>query len=99
MHDRFRPIHPVYRMRNRGARRPWPILSCLAIACFWAGCTAQKKYQVLSFFFDGVPDPNAPRGASGGRGPGEANGTFQPLVASTHKPFVEEKCDACHAGG
>jgi hypothetical protein len=26
-----------------------------------AGCSPQRKYKVLSFFFDGVPDPNAPK--------------------------------------
>ena len=54
------------------------------------GCTdPQKRYQVLSFFFDGVPDPNAPKkqsskhGASGGR-------------TVVHKPFADNLCNSCH---
>ena len=54
------------------------------------GCTdPQKRYQVLSFFFDGVPDPNAPKmqssksGARGGR-------------TVVHKPFADNLCNSCH---
>ena len=56
------------------------------------GCSdPQKRYQVLSFFFDGVPDPNAPqkhstKAASNGRGR-----TF------VHKPFADNLCNTCHS--
>lgn len=60
----------------------------------WLGCTPEKHYKVLSFFFDGVPDPNAPVVTDG-----EEGGTpGQPVArAILHKPFAENKCDACHA--
>src|SRR4051794_38380706 len=32
----------------------------------WVGCTAESKYKTLSYFFDGVPDPNAPKPGAGG---------------------------------
>ena len=36
---------------------------CIALGSFW-GCSPQKRYQVLSFFFDGVPAPGGARGGS-----------------------------------
>ena len=30
------------------------------------GCSAERRYRVLSLFFDGVPDPNAPPGSRRG---------------------------------
>ena len=45
------------------------------------------------------PRPRRPARRPDGGGSGEGTGAFKPLLASTHKPFVEEKCDACHAGG
>jgi predicted CXXCH cytochrome family protein len=55
------------------------------------GCTVtNRNYKVLSFFFDGVPDPNLPAGAvtrvEGGR----------PVVAVLHQPYAEERCEVCH---
>ena len=74
-----------------------PGLVLLALACVgvavWGGCTVTpKNYKMLSFFFDGVPDPTA-------LGPGEtrgANGVVRDARVWVHKPFAEEKCDACH---
>jgi predicted CXXCH cytochrome family protein len=63
----------------------------------WLGCTSESRYRVLSFFFDGVPDPReqvATGGSVRGRLPGG-----QPMVVFSHRPFAEDKCDACHAGG
>ncbi len=76
-----------------------PVLSgsllLLAITLF-LGCTAERRYKVLSFFFDGVPDPNAlqvDRNAeqvvttSGGR----------IIRVYQHKPFKDNQCGSCHA--
>jgi predicted CXXCH cytochrome family protein len=63
-----------------------------ALLAAWAGCTVtEKNYEVLSFFFDGVPPPEAP-----GR-PGAAGATLS-VNSFLHKPYAEENCDACHAG-
>lgn len=60
----------------------------------WLGCTPQKHYKVLSFFFDGVPDPNAP---PEGELDAESATSGRPVPrAILHKPFAENKCDACH---
>jgi predicted CXXCH cytochrome family protein len=70
----------------------------LLASSLWTGCTTQKNYKVLSFFFDGVPDPNAPKLAPGqmlmGRQPGGA-----PIIIYGHKPYQDQNCDACHASG
>jgi len=64
----------------------------LAALLVWAGCSVTKSnYAMLSFFFDGVPDPNAP--GPGGAGAGDATLSAQVVV---HKPFAEEKCESCH---
>ena len=43
--------------------RRWrlPIVGVILAGSVILGCSdPQKRYEVLSFFFDGVPDPNAP---------------------------------------
>lgn len=66
----------------------------------WTGCTPEKRYKVLSFLFDGVPDPNAPVVRSAGSG--DEASTTQPTagnrgpVQSIHKPFADNQCSSCH---
>src|SRR5262245_55403525 len=91
---------------DRRTRPTRPRRICIAVVLplvisfgIWPGCTPEKRYRVLSFFFDGVPDPSlAAAQAHGagvrGRGPGG-----EPMIVFSHKPFAEEKCEACHAGG
>jgi predicted CXXCH cytochrome family protein len=71
----------------------------LALA-FWAGCSVERDYQTLSLFFDGVPDPHAKATTQDSASAelsrlGPAMKQSKP-IASTHKPFAEEKCTACH---
>ena len=88
-------LSPRHRGLSRLRRLTLPVLAvggaalCLAI---WAGCTVTKKnYSTLSLFFDGVPDPFLP--PKGADGPGDSTISASVVV---HKPFAEEKCDACH---
>ena len=62
-------------------------------AAIWSGCSVTpQNYKVLSFFFDGVPDPSVPPGAIGvRRGP-----DGKPTFVVVHKPYAEERCDECH---
>ena len=65
------------------------------IAALLVGCTAEKRYKVLSVFFDGVPDPNAPFAQTSD----ELDSSGKPIVHAVsfaHKPYEEGKCDACH---
>ena len=60
-------------------------------AILWAGCSPEKNYEVLSFFFDGVPDPNAPLLPTASGEVLRRSPTY-----SIHKPFQEERCAECH---
>lgn len=88
-----------HRRSTRSLRtRAAAALALIMALSFWPGCTPDKRYQVLSFFFDGVPDPSlakVPEGASvRGR---SASGA--PLVFFAHKPYADENCAACHVAG
>jgi predicted CXXCH cytochrome family protein len=71
----------------------------LAFSLALGGCSSEKRYKVLSFFFDGVPDPNAPKLT-----PEEqlalqeqgANGNVPKPAGFTHKPYADNQCNACH---
>jgi predicted CXXCH cytochrome family protein len=73
----------------------WRVVALLLLAgcCVFAGCTAQKKYQVMSFFFDGVPDPNAPKVDP--KAFSSQRGTAASPVF-VHKPYAEQNCGGCH---
>ena len=59
----------------------------------WPGCTVTRSnYKALSFFFDGVPDPDAPVGAVDPT-TGEIRAA---AIVSVHPPYAEEKCSECH---
>jgi len=60
------------------------------------GCEPRTQYKVLSFVFDGVPDPDKPveGGQTGGNGNGKAR-----VARSTyreHGPFAAKMCEGCH---
>jgi len=87
---------------NRNATRRTPRLTprwCVALWGFVVvgvaidtGCTVTKdNYETLSLLFDGVPNPNSIAG--GASTPGD---TSLMAVVSTHQPFAQDKCDACH---
>ncbi len=63
-----------------------------ALAAAWLGCSVEENYELLSFFFDGVPDPHAPIGAGFGVGGGRIPGAKY----YTHEPFKEGACTQCH---
>lgn len=69
----------------------------LLLTLLWLiGCgSPRERYKVLSFFFDGVPDPDSPVLVKGQRTPsGQRVVTL--AVVSRHKPFVDGLCDPCH---
>ncbi len=63
------------------------------------GCNAKTHYRTLSFFFDGVPPPEAPK-AEEAKVPSTAEVARKPEALPseifTHKPFGENKCAHCH---
>jgi len=73
------------------------ILPVLFLALLY-GCAGKTRYQVLSFFFDGVPPPGEARGEAGkggrkGGGPGTA--AAKPGYLE-HGPYAAKQCEACH---
>jgi predicted CXXCH cytochrome family protein len=71
----------------------WLAMVLSAAGLLWAGCSVQKHYKILSFFFDGVPNPNA-LPVTGGSG--DREGMLASPTYSVHKPFSEDQCDECH---
>lgn len=66
----------------------------MVLCAVWSGCSVEKYYGTLSFFFDGVPNPDAKARAEAAGGITEdirKSPTF-----TQHKPFVDENCGACH---
>ena len=53
------------------------------------GCsTSASRYKVVSFFFDGVPNPDASKLVV------RQKSTGRPIYV--HQPYAEQKCDSCH---
>ena len=80
---------------EHGRPRVRPALLLLVLvgagAVYWIGCSVQEHYETLSFFFDGVPDPNAPVVGSGSAAARIAGVTY-----FAHQPYVENACHECH---
>jgi predicted CXXCH cytochrome family protein len=75
------------------ARRLWLAAAATGAGVVWAGCSVEKHYELLSFFFDGVPNPNLlpVLAASGDPAAIRLSPTY-----TAHEPFIEQRCDACH---
>lgn len=78
----------------------------LLLGAVGAACSVERNHRVLSFFFDGVPDPDAPQalepGSPGAR-PEEPAADEEPQTPeiaapamSTHPPVAARQCSACH---
>ncbi|MHC4448399.1 MAG: cytochrome c3 family protein, partial [Planctomycetota bacterium] len=76
--------------------RPTGVVAGIAAAALWAGCSVEKHYALLSFFFDGVPDPSAAdaRTAAGGGG----GGSVSAAAVSAHSAYAKRRCADCHGG-
>jgi predicted CXXCH cytochrome family protein len=74
-------------------------LCLLGIALWLLGCgSPEQRYRVLSIFFDGVPNPNAPAAMEPGgtmvsRRPGGPG-----VTVYSHEPYAQNKCNSCHLG-
>jgi predicted CXXCH cytochrome family protein len=75
-------------------RRPLVITlipTAVAVAC-WVGCSVEKDYKILSFFFEGVPTPEE---LAAQRSGGLALATAPNYLI--HSPYAAEACLECHA--
>ncbi len=83
--------------RGEAGHRPplAALIVLLAGAAAWTGCSIEKNYELLSFFFDGVPAPASisDEAAAGRRRPG---GAAAAVRVSAHTAYLERRCAACH---
>lgn len=76
--------------------------SFVAISILTVQCTPEKKFRVLSFIFDGVPDPSKKTelvyssSSDSIRVLSNNNGSSE---LHFHPPYFEKKCKSCHQGG
>ena len=82
-----------------------PVVLCLVMLAAWVMCLAcsqTTRYQVLSFFFDGVPEPGHARATADALGGDRNRPAVEPSPAVlpkryyTHTPFRENRCQGCH---
>jgi predicted CXXCH cytochrome family protein len=73
------------------------VLAAIVVAAslagsIWLGCSVERHYALLSFFFDGVPDPLMLAASKDDLWRVKmAGGTVY-----AHKPWEEEQCSECH---
>ncbi len=87
-----------WRDRDTGPpRRTVALLTLLAVTV-WGGCSVEKHYEVLSFFFDGVPPPATPEEQALAEGtvsgPGRTPGVSG--IVSAHQAYLDRRCALCH---
>jgi len=79
-------------------------IAVLSIPSLIAACSEPGRYRVLSFFFDGVPEPGAERDAQlaldAGPLPDDLVSTVpRQRIIYKHEPYGERRCKDCHSGG
>ncbi|MBI5739745.1 MAG: hypothetical protein HZA16_03400 [Nitrospirae bacterium] len=94
------PLTPLFsKMGAREAMKKSTIfLTIILTAALLYGCEATTRYRVLSFFFDGVPDPEEERVAKVQKGDaGEAG--VKKRTSYQHGPYAAKMCNGCHIQG
>lgn len=92
MTRRIAQLRRAWVRRREGRWSLSAVVLLTVIVGSWTGCSPERRYRVMNFFFDGVPDPNAPEATEGAPRPG----TRTVAIVSRHKPFVEDQCLRCH---
>lgn len=88
------------RNRDQSPKRGWRSVArtalVMAAAAALVACSIEKNYEILSFWFDGVPNPKAKARASASGIGSQPDARSSPTY-SAHRPFVEEQCRECHS--
>ena len=72
------------------------LILCAAAASMW-GCEATTRYRTLSFFFDGVPNPEEVKAAKlQGSGAKDIPRRTAGPSSWGHGPYAAKQCDGCH---
>jgi len=75
------------------------ILPAVALCgLLWGGCSLERDYAMLSFFFDGVPAPMSESEAEALSSAGGASGgsAGSSSIVSAHSAYRERRCAECH---
>lgn len=81
---------------GRGSAAPgWVALGWVVLIGL-GSCSVEKHYKILSFWFDGVPDPKA-KARAGASGLGSEPDARSSPTYSAHRPFVQDECRECHS--
>jgi predicted CXXCH cytochrome family protein len=76
-------------------RSAWALLFFLVIILL-GSCEPRTRYKTLSFFFDGVPDPDKVVSAPRDSRRQTAERLALKRKFSSHGPYEAKMCDACH---
>jgi predicted CXXCH cytochrome family protein len=76
----------ICKWRRRAAAAT--LIFSAAIAVLGCASSPRERYRVLSVFFDGVPNPDAPKRSAASVSTGRQ--TF------VHKPYQDNLCNSCH---
>lgn len=95
-------------MRNANKKKIVSLLLLsLVVSVTIVRCTSEKRFKVLSFIFDGVPDPSkkATNDSIALSNSTSSSDTLKKNISNTvipesymHKPYEEHKCTSCHSG-
>lgn len=80
------------------------------VTCMWlafiltiSSCTSERKHDILSFFFDGVPENDSTATFTSSQLDSEGDMVVNRNSSNkeffSHKPYEEEKCSSCHEPG
>jgi predicted CXXCH cytochrome family protein len=78
-----------------GFSRRAAVVAGALLILVWGGCSVEKHYALLSFFFDGVPEPLTPEMQALAERTGGSRLTAG-RMASAHTAFLDRRCAECH---
>jgi len=96
-----RPVRIIFSPQRSRAL----VLTCLLTLTAWElslACSRTTQHRVLSFFFDGVPEPGGARDTAGASAGGQGSATVEPRLTApprqyyAHTPYRENRCGGCH---
>jgi predicted CXXCH cytochrome family protein len=88
----------------RSAKNKWFTL-WIVVLLFPVACSVQDHYRALTFFFDGVPNPEDSKLSDSSKilnNPADSaklNAIAGNQDFDIHKPYLEKECDMCHNPG
>jgi predicted CXXCH cytochrome family protein len=77
------------------------LIPAMAALLAVAGCSPDARHRTLSFFFDGVPGPDAKPAEAPARRrtAAPASATAGKALYRSHGPYAAQLCEACHYQG